>query len=717
MNRSNKRKDRWKKGSAAAMAAVLLALPIAEGRGAARGAEAPASAAAEKADPAAAARSEAPNAARVKAQAMVDALIQNYGVTGAQYAIRDKGKIVLSGGTTLDDNGGKREIGKTSMFGVGSVSKMYVTAAAMMLADDGKIEIDRPLTEYIPDFKMTDERYKEITPRMLMNHSAGLYGSHYKNSMLLGDNDSQNYDSLLANLSVQRLKSDPGEYSVYANDGFQLLELLVERVSGMDYSEFLRQRVGDPLKLNFTRTPMDEFDRGALEPIRLPGMPKALPPENANILGTGGVYSNAEELTLFGDVLTGEHPELLSEQSVEAMLQPEYRKGVWVPETKNAFGYGLGWDSVDLDPFGEYGIRAATKGGDTIMYHSALISLPDDDISIAFLTSGGSSLYNTAAATDVLLEYLKQSGKIANVLPAPTYKKPVKTDMPADMKKYAGLYGTVGETRRISLNDGETKMPAMMSGMIPEQTYVYTGSGEFTSEDGRTVLAFDEQTNGHTYLRVRSDIEMEGIGGTRMAFYEAQKLDDNRLEKGAAAAWSKRDGKTYYALDEKINSLFYISPSILTKKIAFEKEGGYANGTKIVDKDHAVNAAEIPVMNGRDTFDLTFTRQGGVEYLQADGRTYVSEDGIGPLYAGRSSVVTIPASGSVRWFKIPAAAAGKTLTSDFPEGAGFAVYDKTGAPVEISAASGSKTAVLPEGGLVVFGGKAGDALKVKLERK
>ncbi len=702
----------WKKTTTATLVALMLTLPIVESHSAA---------ATNSPSPsnvlAASASTKQTDTVQAKAQEMIEAMMANYGVTGVQYAIRDQGKVVISGGTTLDDNGAKQKIDAGSMFGIGSVSKMYVTAATMMLVDDGKVDIDQPLTAYIPDFKMADERYKKITVRMLMNHSSGLFGSHYKNSILMNDNDTQNYDQLLSNLSKERLKSDPGEYSVYANDGFQLLELLVERVSGMSYSEFLEQRVSEPLGLQATKTPLDTFDRGTLEPVRLPGIKSALPPENANILGTGGVYSTAEEMTLFSEVLIGKHPELLSKESAAAMLQPEYRNGVWVPETKNAFGYGLGWDSVDLEPFGDYGIRAATKGGDTIMYHSALVSLPDHDISIAVVTAGGSSVFNTTAATNILLQYLKQEGTIPAVLPEPTFEKPVKQQMPEDMSKYAGLYGMVGETRELKIQNGKIDMPAMMSDLIPAQAYVYTGKGEFTSADGRTILAFDEQTNGHTYLRVRSDIELPGIGNSRMAFYEMQKLDSHSVDPSVAAIWKERNGKSYYALDEKINSFFYISPSILTKTIKLDASGGYANGTEIVDGDHAVNIAEIPVMNGRDVFDLDFSRQAGIEYLQADGRTYVSEDAIVPISAAPASMVTIPQSGNVRWFKIPKSAVGKKLVAELPEQAGFVVYDKQGTPVNLSVATGSKSAVLPEGGKIVFGGQAGDVIKVKLQNK
>ena len=56
---------------------------------------------------------------------------------------------------------------------VGSVSKVYSTAAVMQLVDEGKVELDAPVTEYIPEFRMADPRYKDITVRMLMDHTSG----------------------------------------------------------------------------------------------------------------------------------------------------------------------------------------------------------------------------------------------------------------------------------------------------------------------------------------------------------------------------------------------------------------------------------------------------------------------------------------------------------------------------------------------------------------
>ncbi|RCX17670.1 CubicO group peptidase (beta-lactamase class C family) [Fontibacillus phaseoli] len=691
--------NKWRRMSATVMAVLLLALPVAEG-------EAWANSDATTGD-----------LAGAKAREMVETLIEGYGATGVQYAIRDEGKVVLSGGLGVNEAGSKAPVTKEAMFGIGSVSKMYVTAATMMLADEGKVNIDQPLTEYIPEFKMDDERYKQITPRMLMNHSAGLYGSHYKNSMLFEDNDTENHDKLLENLQSEKLKSEPGEYSVYANDGFQLLEILVERVSGMSYSEFLAQDISNPLQLTSTKTPRDDFNRDRLYPVRFPGIAGELPVENANVIGTGGIYSTAEELTLFSEVLTGERPDLLSKASATAMQKSEYRSGVWVKDESNIFGYGLGWDAVDLAPFDNYDIKAVTKGGDTVLYHSALIALPEQDISIALLSSGGSSIFNTVAASNILLAYLKETGNIADIQPDKTFAVPAKKDMPDSLNAYSGLYGTVGSTLQITIGNGEVDLPGMMDGLIPEQTYVYTGDREFTGKDGRTVISFDDQSNGHTYVRVKSYLELPGLGQSVIAYYESQKLANNPLADSVAQTWTERNGKTYYAVDEKINSLFYFSPQILSKTIELNGQNGYANGTKIKDGDHAVNIAEIPVMNGRDVFDLTFSKKDGVEYLQADGRIYISEAAVKPIYEGVASNVTIPVSGNARWFKVGEGAAGRTMTVDLSRNGGFAVYDANGAPVNISVATGTNTAVLPENGLIVFGGRGGDIMTITMESK
>ncbi|MFD0619894.1 serine hydrolase domain-containing protein [Paenibacillus sp. GCM10027629] len=652
-----------------------------------------------------------------KAQELASKIMSDYGVSGLQYAIMDHGSIVLSDSAGVYDKATKSPITKDTMFGIGSVSKTYVSAATMILADSKKIDIDKPLTTYIKDFKMADERYKEITPRMLMNHSSGIYGSHYANSVLFDDNDAKNHDELLIKLQSEHLKSNPGEFSVYCNNGFQLLELLIERVSGLSYSEFLATYISKPLQLTSTKTQRDSFDRDRLTKTYFPGIDQSLPVENANLLGTGGIYSTAEELSKFAEVLIGNRTDILSEKSAKAMQSHEYRKGVWVSEETNTVNYGLGWDAVRLAPFSDYGITALYKGGDTLMYHAALTTLPEHDISIAVLSSGGSSLYNSMLASNVLLEYARAKGIIKEILPEKTFEAPLKVDMPSDLIAYTGLYGTVGKTVNLEIKNGEIDLPALGNGLLPPQKYVYTGNGQFKNNDGNVTLSFDQPKNGKTYLKLNAYINIPGLGQTVMVMYEYQKLDSNSLNQSTKTVWEDRNGKSYYALDEKITSGMYLTKALVAKNISVDINHGYASGTKIVDKNKAINVMSIPIMKGRDTFDLNFYNVNHAEHLVIDGQSYIREDAIHPIYDGNDSFCNIPSNGQAVWYKIDGKSANRVMNVETPVSGGFAVYDANGMVVNFSKVTNNHSVVLPEGGMIVFGGNKGDRFKINMKNK
>ncbi|EPY05814.1 beta-lactamase class c domain (pbpx family) containing protein [Paenibacillus alvei TS-15] len=659
------------------------------------------------------------NAATVKerAQVLASKLLSVTGASGVQYAIMDKGSIVLSDNAGVNDKASKSPITKDTMFGIGSISKMHVSAATMMLADANKIDIDKPLTTYIKDFKMADERYKKITPRMLMNHSSGLYGTHLPNSSLFDDNDTIVHDELLNKLQSEHLNSNPGEFSVYVNDGFDLLEIMIERVSGMSYTEFLAKYVSTPLNLSSTKTPLDQFDRERVAKAYFPTMDQALPIENANTLGSGGLYSTAEDLTKFADMLIGNRADVLSKQSAKAMQSPEYKRGIWVSEKANAFNYGLGWDTVRLTEFDDYGITALSKGGDVVTYHGSLITIPEHNISMAVLSSGGASVFNLPFATKVLLDYLKDKGHIKEILPEKTFKPSLKVNMPSEMLSYAGLYGTRDSTINMEIKNGEIDLPAQNGGLIPAQTYVYTGDGQFKSKDGSVTASFDKQTNGKTYVKLNAYTNNEGLGQSMMVFYAYQKLDSNPLQQTTKKVWENRNGKSYYRVDEKITSVFYLAMPMLTKKLSVDMDHGYANGTKIVNENQAVNAIQIPIMAGRDVFDLNFYKEGQTEYLKIDGFSYIDEDAIQPIYEGKDSTSSIPSNGQVRWYRIDEKSANRVMNVKTPVSGGFAVYDKNGMSVNVSKVTNNHSVVLPESGMIVFGGKAGDVFKIELKNK
>lgn len=289
-------------------------------------------------------------------------LTEKLGTTSLQYALIDGDSIVVSGQAGYSHVESKTAPSNTTMYGIGSTSKMYTTASIMKLVDQGKVDLDAPVVSYLNNFTMEDSRYKQITVRMLLNHSSGLGGSSLSNAFLFNDSDPIAKDNLLATLATQRLKADPGAYSVYCNDGFTMAELIVEKVSGMDFTTFIHQNFTGPLGLEHTKTPVDSVDSSQLASVYNAAYSAALPKETINVIGTGGIYSTAEDLVRFATIFTGGSNGILSEKSVQAMEQEEYKRGMWPKGTDNSFAYGLGWDSVNLYPFNQYDIKALTKG-------------------------------------------------------------------------------------------------------------------------------------------------------------------------------------------------------------------------------------------------------------------------------------------------------------------------------------------------------------------
>ncbi|MGV2884381.1 serine hydrolase domain-containing protein [Paenibacillus taichungensis] len=644
-------------------------------------------------------------------------LTETYGTTSLQYALIDGGEIVVSGQAGKNDINDKVPLTSNTIYGIGSTSKMMLTAAVMKLVDEGKIDLDVPVVNYIPDFKMKDNRYKQITPRMLLNHSSGLLGTSTNNATLYGDNDTYSHDTFLEQLATQNLKADPGAYSVYSNDGFTLAEILVERVSGIGYTAFIHKYFTEPLDMKHTKTPQDVVNPSDMAAIYSPFYEGQLPKENYNIIGTGGLYSTAEDLVKFSRIFTGEVDGVLSSKSVEAMAQEEYKRGMWPEDSDTLMSYGLGWDSVNLFPFNEYGIKAVMKGGDTLSYQSSLVVLPEYNMAAAVISSGGSSLTNHFIANELLLSALEEKGVIKERKPEKSFGVPVKADMPKEISKFAGIYGGNNSVMKIKINTvGQMTVSSLSAPSNPAQEYTYTADGTFVNNEGTDKLKFVVEKNGNTYLWSRSYISVPGLGQLAFSEYNAEKLEANKLSKEINAAWAKRDGKKYYLVNEKYTSMVYHNASSILPIHMNKENPGYMSNNKIIGANEAANPLQIPGTAGRDTMDIHFFQKNGGEYLTALGYVYASEELVKPIYPGKQSATTIQADGYAKWFSVPATAKGKVMTVKIPANSAFAVYDQTGICINHTVVSGKNEVVLPENGRVVFAGEAGSQFEITLKK-
>lgn len=633
------------------------------------------------------------------------------GITSIQYAMMDSGEIVESGVGGVYSKQENRLLTTENLFGIGSTSKMFTTAAMMRLADQGKVDLDRPVIDYIPEFTMADARYKDITVRMLLNHSSGLMGSTYGNGFLFDDADTQAHDTLLDDLATQTLKADPGAFSVYCNDGFTLAEIVIERVSGMSFTDFIHQEITDPLGMAQTQTMQDDFDRSSIVRTYNPYAPEQETPTDAvNIIGTGGVYATAEDLCRFAQIFTGE-ADVLTDASREATFHKEYADGQWLDVENNTVGYGLGWDSVDLNPFNLYGIQAVTKGGDTLLMHNSLIVLPEYGLSAAVSSSGGSSAYCQMLATSLLLDQLEEKGIITERLSAlDSFTPAEQTALDADVKQYEGLYGDSTSLMRLTMDDAGTLTLTNAYAPTQAQTYIYCGDGLFKHETGALELRFIEQ-NGRTYLTYRGYSAIDGLCDVVSETYYLEKLPENAVTDEMQAAWAAREGKAYVSVTDKASSQLYMSGLPM---LGIGTVDGYLLSNPLTSDSRADVAIQIPMMGGRDTSPFVFETIDGVEYVHYTDGLYMDISAVPDIYTGTQSHLTIQPNGYNRWYNLPEVLDGKTMSIQGSESTGFVVFNAAGQTVNQSAVTGDTQVILPGGGAIVFCGDAGDRINLTI---
>ena len=639
------------------------------------------------------------------AQSAAQGALTYGGADSVQYALWQDGKVVLTGSCGSYSRTENRALTDDILYGIGSVSKIYTTVAVMQLAEAGRVSLDAPVTRYLKDFKMADERYRQITVRMLLNHSSGLMGSHFENAMLFGDADPVAADSLLEQLSTQRLKADTGAYSVYCNDGFTLAELVVEAVTGMEFMDYVRTRILKPAGLENTFAPGDTFDTGRLAKTYRGADTRALPQDCLNLVGTGGIYATASDLAAFGGALIG--TKLLRQSSLNAMAAPEYDRGIW-PDTDapDALRYGLGWDAVEWLPFSQSGIQALVKGGDTLRYHAGLVVIPEYHMAAAVLSSGGASTYNEMTAAQMLAAALKARGVVLDES-LPLLPEAAPAAMPAELTENAGYYGSTAAQYRVDVtDDGTLTMRVLTMPSVPAQAFTYCDDGTFRDTTGQAALRFVKEANGQLYLYQQAVGLLPGLGMMPTANYAAVKLPENDITPEVQAAWDRYLSTSFLPMGEKYSSQTYLSLADSTAQETAELVPGYVGASRIVDSTSALYELQIPGANGRDGQDIHVYEQSGTTWMDVNGALYMSAEGTPVLYTGPDSYSTVQENGYARWYRV-GGNAGKSMTVRVPEDAGFWVYDTDGQVTASSVLWGDTRAELPQDGFVVFAGDPG----------
>lgn len=278
------------------------------------------------------------------------------------------GKKVFERGYGFRDLHTDAKIDAHTNFRLASCSKQFTAMAIMLLVHDGKLRYDQTLTEIFPDFPAYG---KFITVRNLLNHTAGL--QDYETLMDQADapnstyafphhwtekNQIQDAEVLTLLEQTDHAMFPPGSQWYYSNSGFVILGLIVAKISGQPFAEFLSQRIFAPLKMDYTLAYQQGknqiTDRAYGHTKKGSTWQQTDQSPTSATLGDGGIYSSLEDLAKWDEALRTN--KLLSQEEMQPALTPfvfaDGQQPTWPANSDLPAGspalYGFGWF---LDPY------------------------------------------------------------------------------------------------------------------------------------------------------------------------------------------------------------------------------------------------------------------------------------------------------------------------------------------------------------------------------
>jgi CubicO group peptidase (beta-lactamase class C family) len=370
----------------------------------------------------------------------------------------------------------------STIFEAGSVSKQFTSAAIVLLALEGKLSLDDDVRKYVPE---VPDYGKTITFRHLMTHTSGLrdWGSVAEISGWGRQNRTHRHAHVLDIVSRQSaLNFEPGHEYSYSNTGYNLLAIVVSRVSGMQFAEFSKKRIFGPVGMTSTEW-RDDYTRivkgrSSAYSVRNADVSIMRPIEDVH--GNGGLLTTVSDLLLWNRALA--EGRLGGSEFVRLMHQ----QGRLNDGTEITYASGL-----VVDDFA--GVPSVTHTGSTSGYRAFLGRYPEHDLSVAMLCNA-SNVPTSETGGKIARVYL---GGAAKTPPEPReYMVPIealearvgvyrnaRTGIPVDVELHEGRLRVDGRFELVPT--GANELQAGAGG----PRFVFEGASvRMFSEDGEEAL-------------------------------------------------------------------------------------------------------------------------------------------------------------------------------------------------------------------------------------
>lgn len=382
---------------------------------------------------------------------LIDQEMAQNEITGVSIALVDNQQVIWQKGFGYADLENKLPATPETVYRAGSIAKVFTAAATMQLAEQGKLDIDRPLSAALPEFSIKTRfpHSAPITPRNIMCHHSGL-PSNFLQGLFVRDPGP--FDTVVDGIRNE-YQAFPANYVFsYSNLGMALLGAAVQKTSGEAFDAYMENHFFQPLGMthtSFVQRPLAKaYDRNKeAEVFSMRDMPAA------NLLSN--VVDLAQFMKLqFAEGKIGQR-QVLEASSIKEMLRIQ-NKGF--PLTFGQY-VGLGWMMSGIDVPG--GGPVASHGGSLPDSHSMMAILPDHKLGVVVLTNSATShVAVSKIATEALRLMLEEKTGIRQENP-PLARAAERRPTADELRLFDGYFDSMVGLAKISTKSGQIDVEAV----------------------------------------------------------------------------------------------------------------------------------------------------------------------------------------------------------------------------------------------------------------
>ena len=304
----------------------------------------------------------------------VSGVMRKQHIPGVSIAIVKDGKIIEAKGYGLANVELSVPATEKTVYQLASVTKQFTATAIMMLVEQGKLGLGDKISKYLPGLPAA---WKDVTVRQLLNHTSGIRSYTSVKDFFKTARKDYTRREILDLVAKDPLEFASGEKWKYSNTGYFLLGMLIEKVAGKTYGDFLDERIFKPLGMTQTRT----NDLQAIIPNRAQGYDW-----NGKVLRNGEYVSPTQPFA--AGMLVSTVSDLVKWDAAlgsEKLLEKSALESMWLPtplSKGSPADYGMGWQVKPVN-----GHRLVSHGGGIPGFSTQISRFVDDRLTVIVLTN------------------------------------------------------------------------------------------------------------------------------------------------------------------------------------------------------------------------------------------------------------------------------------------------------------------------------------------